>query len=670
MTLSSPVSTLKGVAQKRAECYEKLGIKTIEDLICHFPRDYVDFSKNTRAAEAPLGEIAVIRAKIKKKLSPSFVRKGMTVYKAVANDGSDDISLIFYNNPYVLDRLFIGREYLLCGKVQGNFTRFEINTPSILDADSPTLFQPVYSLTKGLTNAMIITNVRSALDNSDPSPEFLPEEIRFKYVLCEHSYALANIHFPADEYALELAKKRLAFDELFVLSLGMMLLKRRNRGTSGCKMKKLPLDSFFAALPFEPTNAQKKAISEITADMTGKYPMNRLLQGDVGSGKTAVAAAACCFAHLNGFQSALMAPTEILAQQHFATLTSFLEPLGITVALLTGSMTAKQKKNVKEQLESGAISVIVGTHALISDSTGFSKLGLVIADEQHRFGVNQRARLVEKGKSPHRLVMSATPIPRTLGLIIYGDLDISVLNELPKGRQKIETFAINGKLRSRALDFVKKELDAGHQAYIVCPAIEESDMDVVSAVKYAKSLENGAFCDYRTGLLHGKMPADEKENVMKRFKNGEIDLLVSTTVIEVGVDVPNATVMMIENSDRFGLSQLHQLRGRVGRGTAQSYCILLTDSPTDEVKARLKIMSSTSDGFKIAEEDMNIRGCGDFFGERQHGLPPLKIAFLDSRTLADTQNAANEIIEKSPDLSDYPMLKEQVDKLFTRETPA
>ena len=471
-------------------------------------------------------------------------------------------------------------------------------------------------------------------------------------------------------HGAEISRRRLGFDELLTMQCGLGLMRSLSHEVTGCPMKYYEPSPFYGSLPFEPTNAQKKACEDIFRDMSKSSPMNRLVQGDVGSGKTAVAAAACWFAYKNGCQAALMAPTEILARQHYATLKGFLEPLGINVGCLTGSMTQKQKNEIKAQLLSGDISVITGTHALISESTEFKRLGLVITDEQHRFGVNQRKLFAMKGEKPHKLVMSATPIPRTLALIVYGDLDISVINELPKGRQPVETYAITGKLRSRALGFVKKELDAGRQGYIVCPMIDEEngESEIQAASAYAKKISENELKGYSIGLLHGKMLPAEKDAVMADFKEGKISLLVSTTVIEVGVDVPNATVIMIESADRFGLSQLHQLRGRVGRGKYKSTCILVTDNATEETRARLKIISSTSDGFAIAEEDLKLRGAGDFFGSRQSGLPPLKAADLynDRELLADTSTAAKMLLERSPDLSEFPLLKRRAETLLSQ----
>ena len=673
MNKNTPIRELKGVGEKRAELYGKIGIKTAGDLIFHFPRRYIDYSEPVAASFAEIGQHAVIRAMVVKKQPAARIRKGLTLYKIfVEDDSGERITVTYYNNRFASDALKEGEEYLFSGRISGNLTRKEMNSPTVLKADETNLLRPVYPLTEGLTAAMVTTNVAEVLNSADSSffADFLPDELRMDYALSTLEYAVRSIHFPKDAHAAELAKKRLAFDELLKLQLGMLMMKSRTRAENGCKMHPMDkeMSEFYSALPFEMTGAQKRAVDDIIRDMCGSTPMSRLVQGDVGSGKTAVAAAAALFAAKNGYQTALMAPTEILARQHFKTLSEMLEPLGVGVCCVTGSMTKKQRTEAAEKLAEGEYSVAVGTHALISDSTEFKNLGLVITDEQHRFGVNQRATLAEKGHNPHKLVMSATPIPRTLALIIYGDLDISVLNELPKGRQKIETFAVTAKLRERALGFVKKQLDEGRQAYIVCPMIEENENELAAAKGYAESLKKTVLAEYRTGLLHGKMPAAEKDKVMAAFKTKELDLLVATTVVEVGVDVPNANIIVIENADRFGLSQLHQLRGRVGRGQYQSYCVLIAGTVTDESRQRLEIMTKTSDGFAISEYDLKMRGAGDFFGNRQHGLPDLKIADVaaDRELLADCQRAAKTLIEESPDLSEYPELKAEVEKLFTQ----
>lgn len=669
MKMTDKITALSGVAAKRAALYNKLGIETVGDLIEHFPKSYTDYSETVKIADAPINEQAVIKGFVTKKIPAARIRQGLVLYKVIVDDGSDTLTVVLYNNRFAYEALELDKEYRLFGRISGGFTRKEMNTPQVIAADETRLIRPKYALTEGLSPQMVITNMTEALRCvSEQVEEFIPDDIRHKYELCTEEYALRNIHFPESAHAAEISRRRLGFDELLVMQCAMGLLRDRSREVTGCPMKPVDIGEFERSLPFEMTGAQKRACGEIFKDMCGITPMNRLVQGDVGSGKTAVAAAACWFAYKNGCQSALMAPTEILARQHYATLKNFLEPLGINVGCLTGSMTQKQKNEIKAQLKSGDINVITGTHALISESTEFDRLGLVITDEQHRFGVNQRKLFAMKGEKPHKLVMSATPIPRTLSLIIYGDLDISIINELPKGRQPVETYAVTGKLRSRALGFVKKELDAGRQGYIVCPMIDETDgnSELQAAKAYAEKIAAGELKGYTVGLLHGKMLPGEKDAVMVDFKEGKIQLLVSTTVIEVGVDVPNATVIMIESSDRFGLSQLHQLRGRVGRGQYKSTCILLTDNATEETRARLKIMSSLHDGFAIAEEDLKMRGGGDFFGSRQSGLPPLKVADLysDRQLLGDSSNAAKEILKNSPDLSEYPVLKEKAEMLL------
>lgn len=667
--LEKPIEYLKGVGEKRAECYEKLGVKTVYDLLCHYPRSYIDYTSTVPIADAPTDEPCIVKGRVVKKLPEARIRKGLSVFKVIFTDDVTDLVIVIYNSEYMYRQLEVDKEYYLCGRITGNLVRKEINSPVILPADTEDKIQPLYHLTEGLSQQMLRKTVRLALSVFNKNIyEPLPKGIMQKYNFCSLEYALENIHFPKDMHTCQLAKNRLVFDELLVLQLGMQLMKSRSREKSGCVLKSQDMDNFYNALPFTLTNSQRCAIGDCVGDMQKEQPMNRLVQGDVGSGKTAVAAGAAYFVYKNGCQTALMAPTEILAEQHYETLKGFLEPLGVKVALLTGSMTAKQKKSVKDGLENGEYSVAVGTHALVQQTTKFQRLALVITDEQHRFGVEQRAALASKGENPHKLVMSATPIPRTLALMIYGDLDISVLNELPKGRQPVETYAVTGKLRERAFNYVKKYLDEGRQGYIVCPMIEESDMDLQDVKSYAKKLSQGTFKDYTVGLLHGRMNGAQKEQVMSDFKEHKIDLLVSTTVVEVGVDVPNAAIMVIENADRFGLSQLHQLRGRVGRGKYKSSCILITDNVNEETVKRLKILSKTNDGFKISEEDLKLRGPGDFFGSRQHGLPALKIADMsqDMDILRKAQEAAQLIISTDPMLehTENIYLKELVEKLF------
>lgn len=653
-TLFSEIEYLKGVGKARGEKYRKLGITSPYELIYHIPRAYLDFRCHVPVQQAVLNDYNVLKLTVFRKMPPQRVHGGLVICKAAATDGIDDILIVVYNNIYGFNALKEGETYYMYGKVTGNFLRKEITSPVYISAQEKVLIQPVYPLTQGLSVNMLRQNMKQALEIVKSEPfETLPDEIRRKYDLCPLVYALENIHFPESDELAETARRRLAFDELLKLQLGMTMMKTRSRRNTAYKMIPVDMSEFDKGLPFELTEAQKKAIAEITSDLCRDVPMNRLLQGDVGSGKTAVAAAACFFSVKNGAQAALMAPTEILASQHYKTLSEFLEPFGISVCLLTGSLTAKKKTALREKIASGEISVIVGTHAIIQKDVQYKALGLVITDEQHRFGVNQRAALAEKGDAPHKLVMSATPIPRTLALIIYGDLDISAINQLPKGRKPVQTYAVTGKLRHRAFNFVRERLGEGRQAYVVCPMIEESESDLLAVKSYAENAAEGDLKGYTLALLHGKMKAAEKESVMRKFRDGEIQVLICTTVVEVGVDVPNAAVMVIENAERFGLSQLHQLRGRVGRGEWESFCILITDNTGEECRQRMKIMSSTTDGFKISEEDLKMRGPGDFFGSAQHGLPPLKIADIacNMELMSMAQTCAHELLEDDPQLN-------------------
>ncbi|MCL2053726.1 MAG: ATP-dependent DNA helicase RecG [Oscillospiraceae bacterium] len=672
LSKDSLISELGGVGSKRAELYAKIGINTIGNLLEYYPRSYIDCSLPVPIQTAEVNSHCVVKGIVTRKIPAARIRQGLTLYKVIVQDESEAMTVVLYNNQYVFDAFLSGEEYIFYGKMNGGFTRKEMNSPFFIRADEPKKIRPVYRLTEGLTSNMLISNLSVSLGAVESGffSEPLPEALRSYYKLPTREYAIRNVHFPEDGEASKLALRRLAFDELLILQIGMAMLKNRSRQLTSYQMqsKNKALEKFCSSLPFDLTNAQKQAIAEVSADLQSQEPMNRLLQGDVGSGKTVVAAAAAVMAKENGYQTALMAPTEILARQHDKTLAELLTPFGARVCCVTGAVKGKARLTLNEKIQNGEYDVIVGTHALISGSTEFSNLGLVIMDEQHRFGVNQRAALSEKGGSPHKLVMSATPIPRTLALIIYGDLDLTVLNELPKGRQAIETHAITAKLRDRTYSFIKKQLDAGRQAYIICPVIEENENELTSAKAYIERLKKSALGEYNAGLLHGKMSASEKDRVMNDFKEKKLDLLVATTVVEVGVDVPNATVILIENADRFGLSQLHQLRGRVGRSEHKSYCILIAGSVTESAKERLRIMTQTSDGFKISEYDLKLRGAGDFFGERQHGLPSLKVADIaaDRVILAETAQAAKKLIKNSPDLSLYPELKRLAEEMFDK----
>lgn len=681
--LEKDIRFIKGIGEKRALSFNRLGVFTVYDLINYYPRDYKDFSTTTPIINTVIGETYCVKAVITEDCSVNYIRKSMVLYKLTACDHTAALKLTFFNNRYIQSLLKKGKSYYFYGKITGSGHYREMVSPDFESGDVLPSLRPIYRLTSNLSSRQIGSAVKSVLDeieeqNDDPLPDF----IREKYKLCHINYAISNIHFPEDIEALKTARRRLAFQELVTLSLGMAILKSHTSVTNAPIFKEIDYRDFLSKLSFEPTGAQLRAIKECSSDMISSDPkaalksMNRLLEGDVGSGKTLVAAALCYFAFKNSYQSALMAPTEILATQHYNSLLSLLSDCSVNVALLTGATKPSEKRKIKEKLKSGEIDLIIGTHALLTQDVEFKNLSLVITDEQHRFGVTQRASLVTKGSDPHVLVMSATPIPRTLGLIIYGDLDISILDEMPKGRQKIETFCVTSSLHERIYRFLKKHIDNGNQAYIVCPLVEESTEEgsenLISATEYAQSLQDNQFKNYKIGLLHGKMKPSEKEQVMKDFIEKKYDILVSTTVIEVGVDVPNAVVMVIENSERFGLSQLHQLRGRVGRGKDKSYCILVSDSRNELTKKRLDILTKTNDGFKIAEQDLTLRGPGDFFGNRQHGLPELKIADLcdDMDILKETQEVAKEILANDPKLEkpNNKSLKELVSSMFEKDT--
>ncbi len=673
--LTDPVTSLKGVGPAKAKLLENLNIYTLGDLICHFPRGYEDRTRMVPIAQMTPGESACFQAVVMSTPRTSHIRKGLDLTKVTVADHSGRLNLTFFNSRFATENLQYGREYVFYGKIDGDFTGYGVTNPIFEQPESTPVatrrIMPIYPLTAGLTNGAIAKLVNQALAICDPPREVLPPQILAKYAIVPAGQAYFAIHAPADSQQAEQAKRRLIFEEFFVFSAGLALMRAARTEKRVPVYRDLDMGPFEQALPFRLTGAQRGAIEEILQDFSRGQPMNRLVQGDVGSGKTMVAAAAAYCAAKNGAQSALMAPTEILAEQHYASLRKLFAPMGISVVLLTGSQSMKEKRAVREALASGEADVAVGTHALISESTLFQNLGLVITDEQHRFGVGQRSKLSAKGDSPHLLVMSATPIPRTLALLMYGDLDVSVLNELPPGRQSVETFLVGESYRARIHAFIRKQVEQGHQCFVVCPAVEENqELDVKSAAAWAETLQKTVFPDLRIALLHGQMKGAEKEHVMHAFAQGEADVLVATTVIEVGVDVPNATLMVIEDADRFGLSQLHQLRGRVGRGQAKSYCILTTHNRNPDTVARLKALCKTTDGFRIAQEDLKMRGPGDFFGSRQSGLPAFRVADLsmDLTTLNQAQQASREWIENygQADTPEARELRGRVESLFTR----
>ena len=731
MELNTPLTALPGVGPARARSLEKLGLRTVGDLLGYYPRDYEDRTKRYAIAQAPADTPVCVSAMVAETPRLSRIRKGLELTRVKVVDGSAAMTLTFFNQSYVRDALVPGQEYIFYGRVEGDRGGRQMTNP-VFEREDRARFTgrilPVYPLTAGVSNNLLAGLAQRAVEEcACQVAETLPADLLEAHDLAPAEFSCRSIHFPQDFDALARAKRRLVFEELFTLSAGLALLRQRRSGGEGPAFPACDPADFYALLPFAPTEAQRRTISECAADLASGRPMNRLVQGDVGSGKTAVAAACAWMAFRSGWQAAMMAPTEILAEQHCRSLSALLAPAGMRVGLLTGSMRAGEKKRVYAALEAGEIDFVVGTHALLSGPVAFRRLGLVVADEQHRFGVEQRAALAAKANTPdcppeagrrlcgegrgdsvppaangmdgvpaaacrcgeveqraalaakgdkktrpHVLVMSATPIPRTLALIIYGDLDVSVIDQLPPGRLPVKTVLVGESKRQRMYGFVREQIRQGRQAYIVCPAIEtdpeSAAADLKRVVEYAEGLQKQVFPDLRVGLVHGRMKAKDKEAAMAAFARGETHILVSTTVVEVGVDVANATLMIVENADRYGLSQLHQLRGRVGRGEHQSWCVLVSDNRSPETRARLKVLVDTADGFRIAEEDLKLRGPGDFFGRRQHGLPALRMADLntDTRVLKEARDAAVALLSADPDLSrpEHRPLQEKVRRLF------
>ena len=671
LTPDTPVRYLKGVGPKTAERFEKLGILTLSDLRCHYPRRYLDFSKPYSIAEAPSDTECVVKAEVFAKPGGRILPGGRRMERITAGDDVSSLEVTWFNNPYAVQKLELGQEYYFQGIVTGGMLRRQMVNPQVRTdaqvASSP--FEAVYPQTEGLTSSAIAKCVRQLLPHVELLPDPLPPGMLKKYRLLPKADAVRAIHCPASEEEAFAARRRLIYEELLVLQLGIGRMKNHGAASTGAPMQKADASPFWDALPFSPTGAQRRAVEEILTDMAGETSMNRLLQGDVGSGKTLVAAAAIWACIRAGYQAALLAPTEILASQHAENLNRLLAPFGMRVALLTGGMKAAPRRTTLAAIRDDEADLIVGTHAILSEGVDFARLGLAVVDEQHRFGVRQRGLLAEKAANPHLLVMSATPIPRTLGLLMYGDLDISILDELPPGRKPVKTRCITGKKRADLYGFLDREIGAGRQVYIVCPAIEDAGGSGLNAVKsYYEDIAKALLPDRRVGLMHGRLKPKEKAEVMEDFKAGRLDALVSTTVIEVGVDVPNATVMVIENAERYGLSALHQLRGRVGRGAAESWCFLVSDNASESVQKRLRFLCSTSDGFAVAQYDLETRGPGDFFGSRQHGLPTLQVADLmnDTRTLHAAQSEAAALLAADPLLErpEHALLAHQVEQMF------
>ena len=675
--LNTDVRYIKGIGEKKALALNKLGVFSLYDLVSFFPRKYEDRTQFRLIGETMDGETVCIRALVADQPRLMRIRRGMELVRFRAVDESGSVDITYFNQNYVKENLNRGDLVCFYGRIECKGARRSMANPAYEHEGSGKgvtgRIMPIYRMTAGLNQRTILQAVRQGLDAcGEQLPEALPEAVRQRQKLVQARYAYENIHFPADFGTLELARRRLIFEELFVLSCALSDVRRQRVSGDGLRLPAADPEDFFRTLPFTPTGAQRRAVSEAMADMQSGKAMSRLVQGDVGSGKTLVAAALIWYACRCGYTSAFMAPTEILADQHFATLSGFLAPLGLRIGKLTGAMGAKEKRQVKTALKDGELDLIIGTHALFSDDVEYRNLGLVVTDEQHRFGVGQRAALIGKGTRPHVLVMSATPIPRTLALILYGDLDVSIIDELPPGRQKVDTFAVDESYRARLNGFIRKLVGEGRQVFVVCPMVEENEelaVPLKSAEEHAAALRK-EFPDLRVACVHGKMKPKDKDAVMRAFAAGEADILVSTTVIEVGVDVPNAALMVVENAERFGLSQLHQLRGRVGRGQHKSWCILVSDNDSEETKARLGIMCRTNDGFRISEEDLRLRGPGDFFGSRQHGLPEMHVADLgaDVNVMQEAQKEAKLLLEADPKLvlPENAALRERVEKLLAQ----
>lgn len=668
--IQNSIEALKGIGDKNLKLFSSLGISTIGDMLKFYPRVYSDRTVR-KLSEVGDGQVACIRVKALAPIKTIRTRTKMTVHKLYATDGTDYVTVTWFNQDWLAKNFDYKHEYNMYGDVKHAFGQKEMSLRVMERADRASLTDaivPVYRLTKGLSHNMLVKSIKQCLPYVNEISENMPADIRESCGLCGINYAIKNIHFPDNPESTFYARKRIAFDELFYLQLGLRLINKRNESLKGIAFEngRQIVAGFTGSLPFTMTNAQLKTLEDIINDTKDGRLMNRLVQGDVGCGKTAVAAAAMLIAVKNNFQAAMMAPTEILAKQHYDTLSSMLPD--VNIVLLTGGLKAKDKREALEKIANGTASIIVGTHSLIQKDVEFNSLALVVTDEQHRFGVNQRGALTEKGNMPHTLVMTATPIPRTLALVLYGDLDVSVIDELPPGRKEIKTYAVDESMRERINNFMVKNINEGRQVYIICPSVEESEtMDLKAVTAYAAQLQKQVFPQYKVGFVHGKMKAADKDAVMEQFAGGELDVLVSTTVIEVGVNVPNASLMVIENAERFGLSQLHQLRGRVGRGQWQSYCVMFCNGG-EIAQERMKVMTQTNNGFIISEKDLQLRGPGEFFGTNQHGLPELNVANLyeDMDIVRLAGEAVTQLLKDDPTLSDeeHRYIKSDVMKLY------